>query len=253
MWDPTCYLAYGDERARPFNELLARIGADAPAEVVDLGCGPAHLTARLAERWPDAHVVGVDSSAEMVAAARSSAGVEVVHADLRSWSPPGPVDVLISNAALQWAPGHLELLPRFVEWLSPGGWFGLQVPGSFTEPAHVLLSELADSDRWRGRLGADRVLRVESYDPLEYLEALVASGCAVDAWETTYLHVLRGTDAVLRWMTGTALRPVLAALDEAEAAELTTEYGARLREAYPERPFGTVLPFRRVFVVARRP
>ncbi len=253
MWVPQCYLSRGVERARPFHDLIAQVGADAPGTVVDLGCGPGNLTAMLAERWPDATIIGVDSSAEMVHAARQIGGIDVVHADLREWEPPSPVGVLVSNAVLQWVPDHLELLPRLAGWLAPGGWFGFQVPGNFGEPAHVLLRELSDSPAWRDRVGPGRVARAAIHEPVEYFEALAGLGLRADVWETTYLHVLQGDNAVLDWMTGTALRPVLAALDPDEAAAFIAEYGDELRKAYPRRPYGTVLPFRRFFAVAQRP
>jgi trans-aconitate 2-methyltransferase len=162
------------------------------------------------------------------------------------------VDVLVSNAALQWVPGHAELLAGFVAALTPGGELAFQVPGNLGAPSHTLLARLRDEPRWRDRLGpgADRspvVLR-----PADYLDRLARLGCVVDAWETTYLHVLTGTDPVLEWVRGTALRPVLTALPPAEAAEFEAEYGALLRDAYPPGPAGTVLPFRRIFVVAQR-
>src|SRR5918994_1141132 len=159
MWDPQRYLLRGSERARPFHDLVAHVGAVAPRMVVDLGCGPGNLTARLAERWPGATIIGVDSSAEMVDAARQIGGIEVVHSDLREWAPPSPVGVLVANAVLQWVPGHLDLLPRLAGWLEPRGWLAFQVPGNFGEPAHVLLRELADSPAWRDRLGSGRVPR----------------------------------------------------------------------------------------------
>lgn len=252
MWDPRRYLTRAAERARPFYELISRIGATAPATVVDLGCGPGNLTATLAERWPQANVIGVDSSAAMIDAARRVAGIEAIHADLREWEPPSPVGVVVSNAVLQWVPDHLALLPRLAGWLEPGGWLGFQVPGNYGEPAHVLLREIAGSPRWRDRLGAGLVTRAGVYEPDEYLDVLVGLGLVPDVWTTTYLHLLEGEDAVLDWMMGTALRPVLAALDDHGAATFLDEYGQRLRAAYPRRDHGTVLRFRRIFAVARR-
>jgi trans-aconitate 2-methyltransferase len=252
VWDPQRYLVFGDERARPFHDLISVVGADAPAEVVDLGCGPGNLTTILRQRWPGARVVGVDSSAEMVAVARDVEGIEVVHADLRDWVPERPVDVLVSNATLQWVPDHVELLPRLVDAVVPGGWFAFQVPGNFTEPSHRLLYRLADSQRWRDRVGRQQVARPSSHEPEEYLAVLAELDLAVQVWETTYLHVLPGEDAVLEWMSGTALRPVLDVLDGTEQAEFTDEYAVLLRTAYPRQSYGTVLPYRRVFAVARR-
>lgn len=253
MWDPGQYLSFASERSRPFFDLAARIGATDPRYVVDLGCGPGQLTAALAARWPQAQVVGIDSAAEMIAAAAAHAGERLSFrlADVTRWQPERPVDVIISNAVLQWVPGHLDLLPRWAGDLAPGGWLAFQVPGNFDQPAHVILRELAGAKRWRPSLARADLNRTAA-DPGEYLDLLAAAGLSVDAWETTYLHVLQGEDPVTEWFKGTGLRPVLAALDEAEAAEFLTEYGERVRAAYPARPYGTVLPFRRVFVVAHR-
>lgn len=256
MWDPRQYEAFADERGRPFGELLARVTARSPSFVVDLGCGTGALTAALLDRWPDARVVGVDSSAEMLARAQQHARppqLSFESGDIGTWRTETPVDVLVSNAALQWVPDHLELLPTLVESLTPGGWLAFQVPGNFDAPSHTLLRDLARQPQWRGL--RDRVANryPNSSEPASYLDVLAGLGCRVDAWETTYLHVLQGADPVLEWVRGTALRPVLAALDPDEAARFTAEYGALLRDAYPATPYGTVLPFRRIFVAARRP
>lgn len=259
VWDPAVYQRYGDERARPFVDLLARVGAEAPTQVVDLGCGPGDQTATLLQRWPAAAVTGVDSSAEMLAAAAPRAvpgRLSFVHADLRSWRPPAPVDVVVSNATLQWVPDHLALLPSLAGMLAPGGWLALQVPGNFTAPSHTLLAEQRFSPRWREQVGdgADRAAAV--HDSATYARVLLGLpdvALRVDAWETTYLHVLQGPDAVLEWTRGTALRPVLQALDDpAEREAFLAEYAGRLRDAYPAQEWGTPFPFRRIFVVAHR-
>lgn len=250
-WDPDRYLTYADERGRPFVELVARVGATAPATVVDLGCGPGNLTALLRERWPGARVQGLDSSPEMVArahAAEPEISFEV--ADLRDWlAGADRVDVLVSNATLQWVPEHLALLPGLVERVVPGGWLAFQVPGNFDEPSHVLRTELAAeapyAEHTRG------VAVPSSHDPAVYLEALAALGCEVDAWETTYLHVLTGPDPVFTWVSGTGARPTLQALPGDLRGAFEAEFKRRLRAAYPERDGRVVLPFRRVFVVAR--
>jgi trans-aconitate 2-methyltransferase len=255
MWDPGQYRRFADERARPFFDLVARIGTDAPRSVADLGCGPGDLTVDLARRWPGAAILGIDSSAEMIAAAREGEkrpGVSFTVADLRDWQPDAPVDVLVCNAVLQWVPGHLGLLPRWVSWLSDGGWLAFQLPGNFDQPPHAVLRKMAASPRWRPLIGEAELTR-QAGDLTGYLDVLAGAGCQVDAWETTYLHILHGEDPVVEWVKGTALRPVLAVLDDAETAEFLAEYRDRMRRAYPPRSFGTVLPFRRVFVVAHGP
>lgn len=249
-WDPDRYLTYADERGRPFVELLARVGAERPGTVVDLGCGPGNLSALLADRWPDAEVVGLDSSPEMIEAARergSRVAFEV--GDLREWRPATPVDVLVSNATLQWVPDHLDLLPRLVDAVAPGGWLALQVPGNFDEPSHTIRTELAARAPYAAHLSGVPV--PSSHDPVTYVDALTALGCTVDAWETTYLHVLHGEDPVFAWVSGTGAGPTLQALPDDLRPGFEAEYRRRLAAAYPARPRGVVLPFRRIFVAAQ--
>ncbi len=250
-WDPEQYLRFADERGRPFRDLMARVGAREPGSVADLGCGPATLTVELARRWPGARVEGVDDSPEMIERARAetAGAVELTLADLRDWEPAAPVDVIVSNATLQWVPGHLPLLDRLAGLLAAGGWLAFQVPGNFDQPSHTELAALSDDPRWRARLAGRARPRVE--EPGDYLARLAGRGLRVDAWETTYLQVLQGEDAVLEWMRGTGLRPVLSALDGEDRTEFEAEYGARLRAAYPGQAYGTVLPYRRIFVVAQ--
>lgn len=251
VWDPTTYLQFSDQRARPFVDLLARVAAEGPRRVVDLGCGPGQLTASLAQRWPGASIEGIDSSAEMIERANDHANARVSFriADLTRWRPETPVDVLVSNATLQWVPGHRDLLPTLVSAVRSGGWFAFQVPGNFAEPSHRLLGELAADDRFARY--TDNIEVPAAFDAATYLSDLVALGCQVDAWESTYLHVLTGPDPVYRWISGTGARPVLQALPDDLRPEFEADYKAALAEAYPAQPFGTVLPFRRVFVVAQ--
>jgi trans-aconitate 2-methyltransferase len=250
-WDPATYLEYADERGRPFVDLLARVPAQRPTSVVDLGCGPGQLTRLLGHRWPEADVVGVDSSSQMIAAATAEGRLRFVVGDLRTWKPPRPVDVLVSNATLQWVPGHLELLPTLLEQVAPGGWFAFQVPGNFGEPSHTLRQELAADPRFAPHLTG--VATPAAHDPEDYLLRLLRLGCGVDAWETTYLHVLTGPDPVYRWVVGTGARPTLQALPDDLRAVFEAEFRGALRAAYPADEQGrVVLPFRRVFVVAQK-
>lgn len=253
IWEPERYLAFADERGRPFIELLARVDASAPKSVVDLGCGAGNLTALLAKRWPQAHVLGIDSSPEMIDRAQQVPGVEARVQDVRNWlqvSPTGAdVDVLVSNATLQWVPGHLDLLPALLKRVKRGGWFAFSVPANFDEPSHTIRAELAAQPEY-AEFTAD-LPHPTSHDAQTYLRALHELGCTVDAWETTYQHVLHGVDPVFTWVSGTGARPTLQALPASLRDRFEEEFRTRLRQAYPDSGNGVVLPFRRVFVVAR--
>lgn len=250
-WDPTQYARYSDYRSRPFFDLVAQIGAQSPRSVVDVGCGSGELTVTLAQRWPTATLRGLDSSAEMIAQTPVGRGVRFAVQAAQDFDAVD-VDVLISNAALQWVPQHQDLLTRWAGQLNDGGWIAFQVPANFDAPSHRLMRELADSPRWRHRLQG--VLRgaLAVAEPDVYLDLMTARGLQADVWQTRYLHVLQGEDPVLEWVRGTGLRPVLAALTDDEAEEFNAEYAALLRQAYPRRPYGTVFPFLRTFVVAHK-
>jgi trans-aconitate 2-methyltransferase len=258
-WDPTQYQRYSDERSRPFHELVDRIVVD-PESVetaVDLGCGPGLLTATLCDRWPNAQVIGVDSDANMLASAAALASDRLSFASgtVQSWRPAAPVDVVVSNATLQWVPGHLALLPDLLAMVRPGGWFAFQVPGNLDDPHHLEIRALYRSTPWSDipdvRALPDRTHG--SHTATEYLDVLASLCSHIDGWETTYIHILQGTDPVLEWVKGTALRPVLAALQtDEERAEFLAQLAPRLRAAYPSKAWGTTFPFERIFVVAQR-
>ncbi|MFD7920804.1 trans-aconitate 2-methyltransferase [Streptomyces sp. NPDC059740] len=265
-WDPQQYLRHAAHRTRPFRDLLARVpelpAAGRPARIADLGCGPGNVTALLTERWPDAHVTGLDSSPDMLKEAAGHAGptpggghLDFAPADATDWTPETAYDLIVSNAALQWVPDHPSSLPGWIDSLRPGGTLAFQVPGNFTSPSHALLGELCETPRWRERLAGHGRRFVHILSAAGYLELLLAhGGCTVDAWETTYVQLLQGQDAVLDWVKGTALRPVLTALegDPQAQQEFVEEYRDLLREAYPPGPQGTLFPFRRIFAVATR-
>lgn len=265
-WDPHQYLRHAAHRTRPFLDLLQRIpdppGGAAP-RIADIGCGPGNVTALLAGRWPTARITGFDSSPEMLESAARLTGptpgggsMDFRQADAAVWTPDEPYDLIISNAALQWVPGHPERFGDWLDHLTPGGTLAFQVPGNFTAPSHALLAELCDSPRWRDRLDGHGRRYVHVLSPAGYLERLTELGCReADVWESTYVQLLQGEDPVLDWTKGTALRPVLTALDGDEDAvrEFVGQYRDLLRKAYPPGPHGTVFPFRRIFAVARAP
>jgi trans-aconitate 2-methyltransferase len=252
VWNPDIYLAFADHRGRPFYDLLARVGAQTPRRVADVGCGPGNLTATLSERWPGAVIEAVDNSPEMVAAARAR-GVDARVVAAADWSPSPDTDVMVSNAVLQWVPEHRELLRRWVTQLPKGAWLAFQVPGNFDSPSHQAVREVARSPEFADALSDIRFRETNVVDdPAGYAALLTAEGCTVDAWETTYLHQLTGETPVLDWITGTALTDVRSRLTDDAWEQYRQAIVPLLAQAYPPQPDGTTFfPFRRIFVVAQ--
>jgi trans-aconitate 2-methyltransferase len=262
-WDPRQYAVFAGHRGRPFADLLARVDADDPRLVVDLGCGSGELTLGLAQRWPNARVVGVDSSPDMLARARELDGdgrVEWVEAAAEDWDPTesgGSVDVLVTNATLQWVPSHLRLIPSWVAALAPGGTFAMQVPSNFDAPSHRLMREVAARHARADDLRPGLARAQAVAQPQTYAALLLDLTPDVDVWQTTYEHVLAaepdGPHPVLEWVRGTGLRPVLGVLDDKERDDFVADYEQELEAAYPRKAYGVIFPFTRTFAVARTP
>jgi trans-aconitate 2-methyltransferase len=253
MWEPKQYNLFREARRRPFFDLLVQVHAAAPARVVDLGCGTGDLTLALGERWPAAEILGVDSSAAMLAEAQTnyaSARVRFLQADLARVELPGPADVLFSNAALHWLDDHAGLLTHLAGLVAPGGTLAFQIPANFEAPSHRRVEEVRALPRFAATL---RDVRRGHAEPLAfYLDHLVGLGFRGEVWETTYLHVLPGDDAVLQWLLGTTLRPLVSTLGPEEATAFLDTLRPLLQSDYPARPYGTPFLFTRRFVVATR-
>jgi trans-aconitate 2-methyltransferase len=255
-WDPQKYAGFWDLRRRPALDLIARLPQEpAPRRILDLGCGPGTVTTLLADRWPDAEIVGVDSSTEMLADARALLpDVTWVEGDLTAYQPEaGDVapDLVFTNAALHWVPDHETLIPRLFGFVAPGGRLAIQVPDKWDQPSHTLGFEIADQPRWRDRLDG-AIARNPLLDEDQYLDLLLPVAADVDLWTTTYHHVLDGPDPVVEWFLGSFLRAFLSRLDDAEGQDFVALYAAAMRAAYPARDDGrTVMPFQRLFIVAR--
>ncbi|MDE2111285.1 MAG: trans-aconitate 2-methyltransferase [Alphaproteobacteria bacterium] len=253
VWDPGTYLSFEAQRTRPAAELLARVPDGNVSYAVDLGCGPGNSTALLAARWPQARVEGVDSSSEMLAEAqRSGVRADWSEADIASWTPQAAPDVIFSNAAFQWVSSQEHLLPRLMALLSKDGTLAFQMPRNFDDPSHTLIRDVAGDGPWAAKLENVR----SSWNvlaPEDYFAILEPHAARIDIWQTRYVQVLEGEDAVYRWTSGTGLRPFAAALDGDEREAFLTEYKRRVTDAYPIRPSGkTLFPFRRLFAVAWR-
>ena len=253
MWDPAQYLKFAAPRFRPAMDLLARVTVEAPKTVYDLGCGAGNVTRLLAQRWPDARIVGVDDSAEMLAqAAKEAPGIVWQCQSVASWTPEQAADLIYSNAALHWLPDHQALFRRLMGCLTPGGVLAVQMPRNFSEPSHALIRETVAGGPWRDR-PAPLVQPSPVAPPEYYYDLLAPLAAELDMWETQYQHVLEGEDPVKEWTKGTWLKQFLDALDEGDRPAFEADYAVRLRKAYPRRADGkTVFPFRRLFIVARR-
>lgn len=251
-WNPEQYLKFADHRLRPAIDLLNRVDATAPTLVYDLGCGAGNVTRLLRDRWPAARIVGVDSSREMLDRARQAvSGVEWVLADLASWRPERPPDVIYSNAALHWLDDHGTLFPALLGSLAPRGALAVQMPRNHGAPSHTSMFAAARSPEWRERLAG--FLRESPVGPPERYWSLLSGAATLDVWETEYLQALRGDAPVVQFMMGSALKPLLDALAAPARGAFLADYTRRVAEAYPPRPDGTTLfPFRRLFVVATR-
>jgi trans-aconitate 2-methyltransferase len=253
-WSPSHYLRFEDERTRPPRDLLAHVPLAEAKRVVDIGCGPANSTELLAQRFPEADVIGLDSSAEMLVEARKRMPrASFVEADISQWTPQDPVDLLFANAIFQWVPNHLAVLVRLLERLAPGAVLAIQVPDNFSEPSHRLMQDVALAGPWRDRIASAKASRDKIPPPATYYDRLKPLAAKVDIWHTLYNHPLDGPDAIADMFASTGLRPYLALLAEDERNAYLDEYRRLVAEAYPPLVDGRVLlRFPRLFVVAVR-
>ena len=257
-WDPNQYLKFADHRLRPALELLERVPLPEPRMIYDLGCGSGHVTRLMSQRWPSAAICGIDQSPEMLTqAAGELSPVRWMEADIGDWVPLDAPDLIYSNATLQWLDGHRELFPRLLGYVSPGGCLAVQMPLSWDLPSHQLMRDtLENAGPGAAPIGDAAVLaavrRKWVEDAEVYYDLLSPLVQRLDIWETEYLQVLTGKDAVLEWVKGTGLRPILNGLDEVDRRVFLDSYRQALRDAYPQRPGGlTLYPFRRLFIVAQ--
>lgn len=251
-WDPTQYLKFSNERLQPALDLLARIPLPAPATVLDMGCGAGNLTPLFRARWPDAKLIGVDSSPEMLAKARSLYGdAEYIEASIADWRPAAPVDVLYSNAAFHWLDGHQALFPGLLRAVKPGGWLAVQMPRNFAAPSHTSINDTIEHGPWAARL-LPHLRRQPVHEPAFYWRLLHDQVSELHIWETEYTQVLQGENPVAEYTKGTWLKQFLDRLEGDERAAFEADYRARVLRAYAKEADGrTLFPFKRLFILAR--
>jgi len=253
-WSAEQYLKFEDERTRPARDLLAQVPVQHPRTVVDIGCGPGNSTELLVQRWPEALVTGIDTSADMLRQARERLPAQTfIEANVAHWVPPGETDVLFANAVFQWVPNHLRQLKRLIGSLSPGGTLAVQMPDNLGELSHILMREVAAEPPFRDRLADSALARDVLPSPRDYYDALKPLCTRLEIWHTIYYHVLSDAAAIVEWVKGTGLRPFLDPLEMPERKQFIAEYTSRIAAAYPPQADGTVLlRFPRLFVVAIR-
>jgi trans-aconitate 2-methyltransferase len=253
-WSAAQYVKFEAERNRPIFDLLARIPDVDIKTAVDIGCGPGNSTELLQVRFPDAQVTGLDSSNDMVEAARKRLPhIDFQVADIANWRAETPVDLILANAVLQWLPDHQTLFPRLIGMLNPGGVLAVQMPDNLDEPSHRLMRKVAAEGPWKDKLATAADSRPERH-PAEWYYGILKGLAQVDIWRTTYYHALDGgPDAIVEWFKGSGLRPFLEPLNEDERSAFLDRYRGEIAKAYPAFPDNTVLlPFPRLFIVARR-
>jgi trans-aconitate 2-methyltransferase len=253
-WSATQYLKFEDERTRPPRDLLAQVPLARASRVVDLGCGPGNSTELLLARYPDARVVGLDSSPAMLRQARERLPkCEFVEGDLSTWVPAERTDLLFGNAVFQWVPDHPAVLRRLLQALPAGGVLAVQMPDNTDEPALALMREVASRGPWSNKASVNHAARDELPRPGAYYDLLKPACSGLDIWHTVYNHVMPDHAAIVEWFKGSALRPFLSAIDPAMSKDFVAAYLDEIKRHYEVRHDGKVLlPFPRLFIVAVR-
>jgi trans-aconitate 2-methyltransferase len=251
-WSPAQYVKFEDQRTRPARDLIAQVPLDGVGRGVDLGCGPGNSTELLIERWGAHGISGLDSDENMLDAARKRLpGTTFTRADLATWQPDLPQDLLFANAVFQWLPDHIDVFERLMDGLAPGGVLAVQMPDNRDEPSHLLMEETAESGPWKDAFRQSPARRPDMPAPADYYDRLIGKSARLDIWHTVYNHPLDGAQAIVEWVKGTGLMPYLARVVPDEREQFINEYSVRIERAYPPLVDGKVLfRFPRVFIVA---
>ena len=253
-WNPSLYMKFMDARTSAARDLLGRVPLDTAALVYDLGCGPGNSSELLLRRFPNAELVGMDTSESMLAHARLRAPkARFVRRDIADWTPDAPPNLIFSNAALHFLPDHHALVPRLAGLLAPGGVFAAQMPSNANESSHALMRMIAADGPWLSRL-----VPVAKTQPMiagvdDYYEWLQPLCRGIELWMTTYVYMFDGAADVADYFAGSALHPFLERLTDDERCDFLSRYLEGLHEAYPAQSDGKVLlPYPRLFMVAVR-
>lgn len=253
-WNSKQYLKFKRERTQPSIDLAARIDLASPARVIDIGCGPGNSTAVVKNRFPDAEIIGVDYSENMLERARrDNPGIEFKQLDAskEDWKLNGRYDVVFSNACIQWVPDHEKLLPRMMGILNEGGKMAVQVPMNYDEPIHKIIGGISSSEKWRDKFPNPRVFYTLTVE--EYYDILSEISQDFALWVTTYHHRMKSHEDIIEWYKGTGLRPYLDVLGENDKAEFISEVFREIKKQYPVQKNGEIIfRFPRLFFIATK-
>ena len=251
-WNPDLYHKFQNQRSAPFYDLLALVDVRENLKTIDLGCGTGNLTRELADKLPNSHVTGLDASPQMLDAARAASlsTPNLVFEQGDQSKLTGEWDLIFSNAALQWSENHTELIPYLFDKLNSGGQMAVQIPSNHNHISHQIYRQTAEEDMFKFILqGYQRFAPVLSID--DYARILFNCGAEdIIVFEKIYPHVLENADAVVEWISGTALVPYFERLGEHKNA-FVKSIREKMRTAMPDSP--VFYPFRRILFSARKP
>ncbi|RFU36266.1 hypothetical protein B7463_g126, partial [Scytalidium lignicola] len=255
-WSATQYLKFEKERTRPSRDLLSQVPLESPRRAIDLGCGPGNSTAVLAERYPQAKILGIDSSPDMIEKANASySDIEFALNDLQTYTPEEPVDLLFSNAVFQWVKyaDRFPIIKRLIQSQQPGGVFAFQVPDNHLEPSHEAMRAVAHNGPWAETLSRLQPSLGPFQTPQQIYDELIPLCSSINIWHTYYQHPVDGHEAVVEWVKGTGLRPFIDPLSAEERQGFLEAYLEALKMRYTTSVDGKVLlRYPRLFMVAVR-
>ena len=252
-WKPNLYLEFGKERTQPSVDLVTRIDVENPKRIIDIGCGPGNSTSILKARWVNAEIIGLDNSEAMINEAKSKyPDIDWFYADASGdLSKLGKFDIVFSNAAIQWMPSHEILLPKLFGILNKGGVLAVQVPCTKYMPMHTEIVKITSTDKWKNYF-ANMANTYSIHTADFYYNIICNLTKEIDLWQTDYYHIMNAHSDIVKWFSGSGLRPYLDCLkDDDIKTEFLKEYENALQNKYPIQSDGKILfPFTRIFFIA---
>lgn len=251
-WNPEQYEKFIKDRTQPAIDLASRIDYESPVNILDIGCGPGNSTRILKNRFPNAKIIGADNSVEMLEkASRINPDLDFISLDISADlnEITEKYDIVFSNACLQWVPNHKQLLPKLMTLLNPKGILAVQVPMQREHPVHMIITELADSEKWRSKLEKRNYYNLNAE---EYFDILSDISADFDIWKITYCHHMPDYESIIEWYKGTGLRPYLEQLSDKDGKEFIADVYSELKVRYKVQKNGEIMfKFPRLFFIAK--